>query len=89
MITKHALRNSLIPVLSVIGVQITNLLGGVVVIEAVFALPGIGSLAVDAVTTMNLPVIQGVVVFGVVIVIGVNLIVDILYTLADPKVRVS
>lgn len=89
IVVKHALRNALIPVLSVIGVQITNLIGGVVVIEAVFGLPGVGSLAVDAVTTMDLPVVQGVVVFGVIVAIGINLIVDLLYSLVNPKVRAA
>lgn len=89
VIVKHALRNSMIPVLSVVGVQTTHLLGGVVVVESVFGLPGLGSLAVEAVTTKDLPMIQGVVIFGALTAIAVNLVVDILYSYADPKVKAA
>lgn len=89
VVLKHALRNSLIPVLTVLGVQVTNLLGGVVVVEAVFGLPGLGSLAVQSVTTKDLPVTQGVVMFGVLIAMAVNLVVDVLYGFVDPKVKSS
>ncbi|XVQ06360.1 ABC transporter permease [Spirillospora sp. CA-255316] len=89
VVARHALRNSLIPVLTVAGVQTIHLLGGVVVVEAVFGLPGLGSLAVQSVVAKDLPVIQGVVIFGVLTAMAVNLIVDIAYGFADPKVRAA
>src|SRR5690606_32695415 len=83
----HALKNASIPVITVIGVGVALLIGGAVVTESVFAIPGLGRLTLDAVLRRDYPVIQGVIlVFSFAYVI-VNLIVDIIYTIVDPRIR--
>jgi peptide/nickel transport system permease protein len=84
---RHALRNALIPVITVIGFQAGYLLGGTVVIEEVFALPGMGRLALAAITQRDYPVVQGVVLVIALLFVLVNLGVDVLYALIDPRVR--
>lgn len=84
---KHGLKNAAIPVTTVLGFQVAFLLGGSVVVEQLFALPGLGGLAIRAVLDRDIPVIQGVVVFTAVIVMIVNLVVDLLYGWLNPKVR--
>jgi ABC-type dipeptide/oligopeptide/nickel transport system permease component len=87
VLVRHGLRNALIPVVTVIGVQFASLLGGAVIVETIFAWPGMGRLAVNAISRRDYPVIMGtVLVFAVVFVLA-NLIVDILYTLIDPRIR--
>ncbi len=87
VLTRHALRNGLIPVLTVFGLQSAWLMGGVVVVEQVFAWPGMGQLMVKAVLTRDMSIVQaGVFVFAV-IVLGVNLAIDLLYTVLDPRIR--
>jgi len=87
VLIRHGLRNALIPVATVVGAQFASLLGGTVIIETVFAWPGIGRLAVDAISRRNYPVIMGtVLVFSVTFVL-INLLVDVLYTLIDPRIR--
>jgi peptide/nickel transport system permease protein len=87
VLVRHGLRNALIPVVTVIGVQFASLLGGAVIIETIFAWPGMGRLAVNAISRRDYPVIMGtVLVFAVVFVLA-NLIVDILYTFIDPRIR--
>ena len=89
VIQRHALKNGFIPVLTFIGLQVSNLLGGTVIVESIFALPGLGTLTISSVTTKDYPVIQGtVLVFGVFVVL-VNLIVDLSYGLVDPRLRRS
>jgi ABC-type dipeptide/oligopeptide/nickel transport system permease component len=83
----HALRNALIPVLTVIGLNFGTLLGGAVVAETVFTRPGIGRLILDAINARDYPVIQGVMIVSVVLVVLLNLLTDLLYTVADPRVR--
>ncbi len=87
VVTRHALRNAMIPVLTVIGLTVATLIGGAIVTETVFGLPGVGSLIVSAVLRRDYPVIQGtlLVISGVYVLI--NLAVDLLYTLVDPRVR--
>jgi peptide/nickel transport system permease protein len=85
----HALRNALIPVLTVLGTDIAALLGGVVFCESVFALPGLGRLAVQAVTSFDLPIILGTVLFSGVLVVVSNLVVDLLVAAIDPRVRTA
>jgi peptide/nickel transport system permease protein len=83
----HALKNASIPVITVVGVGVALLIGGAVVTESVFAIPGLGRLTLDAVLRRDYPVIQGVIlVFSFAYVI-VNLIVDIIYTIVDPRIR--
>lgn len=86
VIIKHALRNALIPVVTLIGLQFGRQLGGVFVIETIFAIPGIGKMLVDACSLKNIPIVQGGVVFIAVIYGFVNLIVDIIYGFIDPRI---
>src|SRR5690606_16710750 len=85
----HASRNAAVPLVTVLGFQIAFLLGGSVIVEQLFALPGIGGLAINAVLDRDIPVIQGVVLLAAVIVVLVNFLVDISYTWLNPKVRAS
>lgn len=84
---KHGLKNVAVTLLTVIGLLASRLLGGAVVIEAVFAIPGMGNLIVNAALTRDLPVVQGVVFVMVLVVISVNLAADLLYTVLDPRIR--
>jgi ABC-type dipeptide/oligopeptide/nickel transport system permease component len=83
----HALKNSLIPVVTMAGLQFGFLLGGAVVTETVFARPGLGRTAVDAIIYKDIPVVQGVVLFVAVLYLLINLIVDIAYAYIDPRIR--
>jgi peptide/nickel transport system permease protein len=86
-ITKHAFRNTLIPVVTVTGIIISLLIGGSVVVEQVFALPGIGRLVVQGILARDYPLVQGtMLIFGFSFVL-INILVDILYMLVDPRVR--
>ncbi len=87
MIYRHALKNAMIPVVSIVGLQFASLLGGAVIVETVFGWPGIGRLAVDAIFNRDIPVIQAVVLVAAVIFVLVNLIVDLLYGWLDPRIR--
>jgi peptide/nickel transport system permease protein len=88
IVYRHALRNATIPVVTVMGVFTVSLLGSAVVIENLFAYPGIGSLAASAAAQHDLPLIQGAVIYFTLIVIFVGLLLDISYSLIDPRVRV-
>ncbi len=85
----HALRNALIPVVTVLGMDVAGLLGGVMFVENVFALPGIGTLAVQSVFNLDVPMIMGVVLFSAVIVVAANLVVDVLYRWIDPRIKAA
>ena len=87
VILRHALKNALIPVLTVIGITFAVLMGGAIAIETVFNIPGIGRLLVNAVARRDYPVIQGVVLFMALTFVFINLFVDILYGLIDPRVK--
>ncbi len=87
VLSRHALKNALIPVVTVIGLQTGTLLGGAVLTEIVFAWPGIGRLLVEAILSRDYPVVQGVVLVVATMFIFVNLIVDILYSYLDPRIR--
>jgi peptide/nickel transport system permease protein len=89
VIFRHILRNSLIPFVTVLGVQLGYLIGGAVVIENVFALPGVGDLAVSAIGNRDIPVIQGVVLVVAVGFVLVNIVVDVVYAILDPRIRVG
>lgn len=84
---KHALRNALLPVVTVVGLQFGGLLGGAVLTETVFAWPGVGRMLVDAIRTRDMPLVQGTVLFVAVVFILVNLVVDLSYAALNPKVR--
>jgi peptide/nickel transport system permease protein len=87
VIRRHALRNALIPVVTVLGLQLGTLIGGAVITEYVFALPGVGRLVVDAVFARDYPLVQGVVLLIAVGFILSNLVVDLLYGWIDPRIR--
>jgi peptide/nickel transport system permease protein len=87
VLIRHALRNALIPIVTVIGLQIGALLGGAVVTETVFALPGLGRMLVDGIFQRDFPVIQGAILFIVIAVFAVNLLTDLLYRAFDPRVK--
>ena len=83
----HALKNAAVPIVTVIGIGIALLIGGAVVTESVFAIPGLGRLTVDAILRRDYPVIQGVVLLFSFVYVLVNLMIDVLYTLLDPRIR--
>lgn len=87
VLIRHALRNALIPIITVIGLQVGALLGGAVVTETVFALPGLGRMLVDGIFQRDFPVIQGAILFIVIAVFIVNLLTDMLYRAFDPRVE--
>ena len=89
VLMRHALRNALIPIVTVIGINVGILLGGSAVIETVFVLPGVGQLVVRSLYNRDLPVIQGLILYVAVIYVLVNLLVDIVYTYLDPRLRPS
>lgn len=84
---KHALRNALLPVVTILGMDLAALLGGVLFVENVFALPGIGTLAVQSVFNLDVPIIMGTVMLSAVIVVAANLAVDLLYRWIDPRIK--
>jgi ABC-type dipeptide/oligopeptide/nickel transport system permease component len=87
VILRHALKNAMIPVLTVVGLALGNLLAGTVIVEVIFGLPGMGRLLVESLWTHDYPVVQGVVlVVGISVVLS-NLLVDITYGLLDPRIR--
>ena len=89
VVLRHALRNAAVPVLTVLGLQIGTLLGGAVITESVFAWPGMGKLVVDAIFFRDFPVVQTVLILSATIFVLINLLVDLLYTLIDPRIRYS
>ena len=89
VIVRHALKNALIPVITVMAIQISSLLSGAVITESVFAIPGVGSLAVSAIKNRDMPLLQGTVIFTAVLIIAGNLAADVLYSVIDPRIRVE
>jgi len=87
VVFRHALRNAAIPVLTVIGLQIGALLGGAVITESIFAWPGMGKLIVDAIFFRDFPVVQTVLILSATVFVVINLAVDLLYTVIDPRIR--
>jgi peptide/nickel transport system permease protein len=86
---RHILRNALVPVLTITGIQLATILGGVIVVEVVFAWPGLGRLVYNAVAARDYPVIQGAVLLIAAIFLTINLLVDVLYAVVDPRIRLS
>jgi ABC-type dipeptide/oligopeptide/nickel transport system permease component len=89
VIFRHALKNAFIPVLSIAGLRFGNLMAGAVLVESVFAIPGLGRLLVDAVLWRDYPMIQGAMLFVAALFIGVNAATDLLYAAVDPRIRVA
>ena len=87
LLLKHALKNAAVPIVTVIGIGVALLIGGVVITETVFNIPGIGRLVVDAIARRDYPIIQGVIMVFSGVYVLVNLLVDLSYTLFDPRVR--
>ncbi|HCP78727.1 MAG TPA: ABC transporter permease, partial [Pusillimonas sp.] len=87
VILREALRNAALPTLTLIGVQFTFLIGGTVIVERLFAYEGLGNMAIDAVINRDLPLIQGIVLMFACLFILVNLVVDLLYTVLNPRLR--
>jgi peptide/nickel transport system permease protein len=83
----HVLRNAMVPVLTIMGLQFANLLTGTVVIEQVFSLPGLGRLVFQAIANRDLPVVRNVVMLLAAMVVVINFIVDVLYVVIDPRLR--
>jgi len=89
VVSRHIVRGALVPVLTIAGIQLATILGGVIVVEVVFAWPGLGRLVYDAVAARDYPLIQGAVLLVAVMFIVVNLIVDVLYAVVDPRIRAA
>jgi ABC-type dipeptide/oligopeptide/nickel transport system permease component len=89
VVRRHALKNALIPVVTVLGLEVGSLLSGAVITETVFARPGIGKLIVDSIQSKDFTVVQGGVLFVAVVYVVVNLAVDVSYGFLDPRIRVS
>jgi peptide/nickel transport system permease protein len=87
ILSRHALRNAMLPVVTVLGLQLSTLLGGTVIIESIYALPGLGTLLLGSVTLKDFPQVQGIVLFFAMVVVIVNLVVDVSYGWFDPRVR--
>ncbi|TRW88289.1 ABC transporter permease [Mycolicibacterium sp. 018/SC-01/001] len=86
---RHTVRNALVPILTITGIQLATLLGGVIVVEVVFAWPGLGRLVYNAVAARDYPVIQGAVLLIAALFLAINLIVDVLYAVVDPRIRLA
>ena len=89
MLYSHALKNALIPVVTILGLQFGNVLSGAVVVEVIFGRPGIGSYLVQAIQAKDIPVVQSIVLLIAVVYIVINLVVDLIYGLLDPRIRLS
>jgi peptide/nickel transport system permease protein len=87
VIVKHALRNAMLPTITVIGLQVGLLMGGAIITETIFSWPGIGLYAYDSISSRDYASIQGVVLYGALLFVLINLLVDILYAVLDPRVR--
>lgn len=87
VVMKHALKNALIPILTVVGLQFGGLLGGSVAIESIFSIPGIGKFSVEAIKARNMPAVQGSVLMVAIAFSVINLVIDLLYSFVDPRIR--
>jgi peptide/nickel transport system permease protein len=88
VVTQHVLRNALLPVVTILGLDIGAALGGAIFTESVFSLPGLGQTALNAIGTFDLPTVQGIVVFATFCIIVANLLVDVFYSVIDPRIRI-
>jgi peptide/nickel transport system permease protein len=89
VVVKHALRAGLTPIVTAAGLDLAGLLGGAIISENIFSLPGLGSLAVDSVVNSDLPIITGITLITATLIIFANLVVDLLYAVIDPRVRIT
>jgi peptide/nickel transport system permease protein len=88
VVTQHVLRNALLPVVTILGLDIGAALGGAIFTESVFSLPGLGQTALNAIGSFDLPTVQGIVVFATFCIIVANLLVDVFYSVIDPRIRI-
>ena len=84
---RHVLRNSVFPMMTMVGLTTSLLVGGSVVVESIFGIPGIGLLLIQSITSRDVPVVLGIVVFIATMVVIVNLVIDLLYGVIDPRIR--
>jgi ABC-type dipeptide/oligopeptide/nickel transport system permease component len=89
VVVRHALRNALIPVVTVFGLQFGNLLAGAVIVETVFSRPGLGRLIVGAILSKDFPLVQGTVLFVATAYVLINVVVDVAYAYVDPRIRIG
>jgi peptide/nickel transport system permease protein len=89
VVTRHALKNAVLPVVTMMAIQISSLLSGAVITETIFSIPGIGRLSVNAIQNRDAPLLQGTVIFTASIIIAGNLLADVLYSVIDPRIRVE
>jgi len=89
VVARHALKNSMLPVVTIMALQVSSLLSGAVMTESVFGIPGVGRLTVDAINSRDMPLLQGSVLFCTIIVIGGNILADLSYSFIDPRIRVK
>jgi peptide/nickel transport system permease protein len=89
LVLGHALKNAMLPVVTIMAMQVAGLLGGAVMTESIFGIPGLGRIAVSAINSRDMPLLQGTILFTTVIVIIGNLIADLLYAFLDPRIRVE
>src|SRR5207245_7048815 len=87
VLLKHSLKNAIIPVVTILGLQVAQIAGGAVIIEQIFGLPGMGQFLVEAIVQRDYPVIQGINLLVVVIIVSTNLLVDLAYAVIDPRIR--
>jgi ABC-type dipeptide/oligopeptide/nickel transport system permease component len=87
VVLRHALRNALLPVLTVVGLQVGRLLAGAILTETIFSWPGIGLWVYESIESRDYAIVQGVSLFIAVIVVGVNLVTDVLYAAVDPRIK--
>jgi peptide/nickel transport system permease protein len=89
VVLRHALKNALIPVVTIFGLQFGNLLAGAVIVETVFSRPGLGRLVVGGILAKDFPLVQGAVLFVAVAYVLINVVVDVAYAMVDPRIRVA
>jgi len=89
VLVRHTMRNAAIPIVTLVALELGVLLSGAVIVETIFAWPGIGRLAVDSILARDFPVVQAIVFVASVIYIAINLLTDLLYTVIDPRIRLS
>ena len=89
VVYRHALRNAMLPVITILGVQFASLLGGAIIIESVFSWPGVGGLMIDGISNRDYAVVQGGLLLLVMLFIIINLLVDLTYAVIDPRIRLG
>ena len=89
VIAKHALKNAMIPILTLAGLQLVLMINVAVVVEVIFQWPGVGSLLIEALLGRDFPVVQGCVLMAGAMIVGINLLIDVLYAAVDPRIRIA